>query len=113
MQGSELDRIRRSFMSAPLAFRPAHEAAFLLPLFFFYARVRRLKPITPVSPLKLQSAHPLRGATVDKTLKYKLRKISIHAPLAGCDVNQAGIEYKIIDFNPRTPCGVRQGEKER
>ena len=34
-------------------------------------------------------------------------RISIHAPLAGCDVRAAARFVPIIDFNPRTPCGVR------
>ena len=75
--------------------------------FLFYARVRRLKPITPVSPLKLQSAHPLRGATCTKAKKGGGGSISIHAPLAGCDM--FANEQVLFDchFNPRTPCGVR------
>ncbi len=33
--------------------------------------------------------------------------ISIHAPLAGCDMKQYGLEQCRQNFNPRTPCGVR------
>ena len=35
-------------------------------------------------------------------------KISIHAPLAGCDVHVSARFCRRPDFNPRTPCGVRQ-----
>ena len=34
--------------------------------------------------------------------------ISIHAPRAGCDPGGLTDIYKQDDFNPRTPCGVRQ-----
>ena len=33
--------------------------------------------------------------------------ISIHAPRAGCDQGHAIIVRDLINFNPRTPCGVR------
>ena len=33
--------------------------------------------------------------------------ISIHAPLAGCDGVRHRQRFRFIDFNPRTPCGVR------
>ncbi len=33
--------------------------------------------------------------------------ISIHAPLAGCDLNSRRSEQTAKNFNPRTPCGVR------
>ena len=42
--------------------------------------------ISPVNtPLKFQSTHPLRGATVKGYLNGRRCLISIHAPLAGCD----------------------------
>ena len=55
-----------------------------------------------------QSTHPLRGATVPRLSAQELRRISIHAPLAGCDRITAFASGDRIDFNPRTPCGVRQ-----
>ena len=36
------------------------------------------------------------------------RRISIHAPLAGCDYIVINNETGYYDFNPRTPCGVRR-----
>ena len=76
-----------------------------------------------------QSTHPLRGATIPVRMVKKESKISIHAPLAGCDARlryQHSRESKFqsthplrgatqpravgqarLDFNPRTPCGVR------
>ena len=40
--------------------------------------------------------------------KVKPGLISIHAPLAGCDVTERPISARHCDFNPRTPCGVRR-----
>ena len=55
-----------------------------------------------------QSTHPLRGATYRALQDAAPHGISIHAPLAGCD-ERVGIKLpQILDFNPRTPCGVRQ-----
>ena len=78
---------------------------------------------------RFQSTHPLRGATMvleDGKLGEEISIhaplagcdqlipaatdaiiISIHAPLAGCDMITDGIPVDEIDFNPRTPCGVR------
>ena len=55
-----------------------------------------------------QSTHPLRGATRDGGTDNQVRAISIHAPLAGCDL--CGVVDTVLrqNFNPRTPCGVRQ-----
>ena len=79
-----------------------------------------------------QSTHPLRGATPIDTEANRRAYISIHAPLAGCDkirlpdalagnefqsthplrgataVQQIAHAVDLFDFNPRTPCGVRQ-----
>ena len=76
-----------------------------------------------------QSTHPLRGATQASELFNRAVGISIHAPLAGCDdrfreeiivdtisihAPLAGCDIilltptiEIVNFNPRTPCGVR------
>ena len=35
-------------------------------------------------------------------------KISIHAPLAGCDHKMLICAFGLCYFNPRTPCGVRR-----
>ena len=34
-------------------------------------------------------------------------KISIHAPLTGCDNLGRSAMYSLSDFNPRTPYGMR------
>ena len=77
-----------------------------------------------------QSTHPLRGATrahrggdwglknfnprtpcgvrrINLHGQNKLRCISIHAPLAGCDKSGKNPAHNRSNFNPRTPCGVR------
>ena len=55
-----------------------------------------------------QSTHPLRGATTAVKQVPKFRIISIHAPLAGCDKDLDEPFVNSVDFNPRTPCGVRR-----
>ena len=79
--------------------------------------------------LSFQSTHPLRGATQFLPSFFAPPPISIHAPLAGCDLAQynsirrpyisihaplagcdcGGMIWRSIpqNFNPRTPCGVR------
>ena len=56
---------------------------------------------------EFQSTHPLRGATCLAKLKDKTDEISIHAPLAGCDLPRKAQGQNGRNFNPRTPCGVR------
>ena len=60
-------------------------------------------------PPRFQSTHPLRGATEILIPEVILEIISIHAPLAGCDVVDQTAAACRVNFNPRTPCGVRQG----
>ena len=56
---------------------------------------------------KFQSTHPLQGATMIQLAAPAENAISIHAPLAGCDLEGFDELLKKIDFNPRTPCRVR------
>ena len=81
---------------------------------------------------KFQSTHPLRGATDYVLANCYVVRISIHAPLAGCDL-LASLQYaspafqsthplrgatlaealrrmEEAYFNPRTPCGVRHND---
>ena len=39
--------------------------------------------------------------------------ISIHAPRAGSDFGEIGILDKPVNFNPRSPCGERQGWRQK
>ena len=54
-----------------------------------------------------QSTHPLRGATYGVGNGNYPNAISIHAPLAGCDRLRRLRDLELVNFNPRTPCGVR------
>ena len=56
-----------------------------------------------------QSTHPLRGATAPFLCGLGGVRISIHAPLAGCDRPIPLRSWWRSNFNPRTPCGVRHG----
>ena len=58
--------------------------------------------------LQFQSTHPGWGATNQSTSGSIVTQISIHAPRVGCDslVLFAGVRI-ILNFNPRTPGGVR------
>ena len=60
------------------------------------------------SGFSFQSTHPLRGATFAPPYFGVDLDISIHAPLAGCDVLSITLSAFLQNFNPRTPCGVRQ-----
>ena len=89
--------------------------------------------------VSFQSTHPLRGATqrldaradliqisihaplagcdVSDLFSFRVRIISIHAPLAGCDRDMEKFIKRQRNFNPRTPCGVRphqtlQGDRD-
>ena len=78
-----------------------------------------------------QSTHPVWGATALRELLKQRHQISIHAPRVGCDacgnrfhcstwpfqsthpvwgatVAACTVCCFFIDFNPRTPCGVRR-----
>ena len=58
---------------------------------------------------EFQSTHPLRGATLSAwRIIRSLHLISIHAPLAGCDDGDRRRAVEHLNFNPRTPCGVRR-----
>ena len=60
--------------------------------------------------LEISIHAPLAGCDlVHSKHKFGLPGISIHAPLAGCDSPSRGLAGWIVDFNPRTPCGVRRG----
>ena len=60
-----------------------------------------------------QSTHPLRGATLPGLCSCLVWRISIHAPLAGCDLTDCIPPTDFKNFNPRTPCGVRHQRQHR
>ena len=55
-----------------------------------------------------QSTRPSRGATLDLRQIIKRVTISIHAPLAGRDINIFSQVLMILYFNPRAPRGARR-----
>ena len=59
--------------------------------------------------MSFQFMYPLVGRLDRNRRTLDLVRISIHAPLAGCDAIHAGSFYGTrVHFNPRTPCGVRR-----
>ena len=69
----------------------------------------RLRPLNQsLKNIIFQSTHPMRGATLPPKQMDLMQDISIHAPHAGCDFQTNARKNAGKDFNPRTPCGVRQ-----
>ncbi len=60
-----------------------------------------------IAPVKFQSTHSLRSATIKGDSQAPHLKVSIHALLAECDARLKRCIPLILSFNPRTPCGVR------
>ena len=69
-----------------------------------YERGMQIEPSQTV----FQSTHPSRGATVRDLFGILQGLISIHAPLTGCDPDGPAVPIPVLDFNPRTPHGVRR-----
>ena len=71
--------------------------------------VRRVGITSFFTGILFQSTHPLRGATCRSSIRNSPPyRISIHAPLAGCDGSFGAPACPPTYFNPRTPCGVRR-----
>ena len=71
--------------------------------------VRQQDVISMLVKLPFQSTHPMRGATFCAFSGFRSGvRISIHAPHAGCDAVKSRGKSKKLNFNPRTPCGVRR-----
>ena len=60
---------------------------------------------------QFQSTHSLRSATLARSSVLSALSVSIHALLAECDSGGSYHRAHSHCFNPRTPCGVRPGEK--
>ena len=60
-----------------------------------------------------QSTHPLRDATAKCLPRNSLPIISIHAPLTGCDIFWFCISTHVLNFNPRTPYGMRPTQETK
>ena len=70
--------------------------------------VRRCACWNSPLPHEFQSTHPARGATLPAGSVAARLAISIHAPREGCDAVHAGTHRCHMNFNPRTPRGVRR-----
>ena len=57
---------------------------------------------------EFQSTRPVRGATHIVLAAHVNANISIHAPRAGRDNTTIKGRTKLINFNPRAPCGARR-----
>ena len=60
-----------------------------------------------------QSTHPSRGATSLTLREVFCYRVSIHAPLTGCDNSPVPEIVMTPSFNPRTPHGVRPRRSRR
>ncbi len=70
--------------------------------------VRRDMPVGPCKGCAISIHAPLAGCDVRDGRQPMSGPISIHAPLAGCDKGVHVALPRFKDFNPRTPCGVRR-----
>ena len=77
------------------------------------ARGATLHPRAFSQPLQFQSTHPARGATRSRFALPRYAQISIHAPREGCDAPSLAALGRAVDFNPRTPRGVRPGSSSQ
>ena len=71
------------------------------------SRGATISPQISILASSFQSTHPSRGATFIFGNAVSKMGISIHAPLAGCDVVYTSALRPLWHFNPRTPRGVR------
>ena len=58
-----------------------------------------------------QSTLPVWGATALRAHRFRAVQISIHAPRVGSDRRWPPSLCVLRDFNPRSPCGERQGKR--
>ena len=64
--------------------------------------------------VKISIHAPLAGCDLVGVGLLVGREISIHAPLAGCDQSNAPLHITSArNFNPRTPCGVRLAQQQK
>ena len=68
---------------------------------------------TFISGTGFQSTHSLRSATIGNRPARFALKVSIHALLAECDIQNKKLVDNLASFNPRTPCGVRPASVSR
>ena len=66
-----------------------------------------MRSFIKITPFKFQSTHPLRGATPHTIYNITTDRFQSTHPLRGATCNSAAFVAEYINFNPRTPCGVR------
>ena len=69
--------------------------------------MRRVSRTRAASTLNISIHAPLAGCDIIAVRGQRGAEISIHAPLAGCDSSLVFAFSNYSHFNPRTPCGVR------
>ena len=70
--------------------------------------VRPQSKIPPLIRLGISIHAPREGCDIFGSIQTKAKfPISIHAPREGCDVSDSCVFNIIVNFNPRTPRGVR------
>ena len=63
--------------------------------------------------MRFQSTLPVRGATLSFCRFPFAVIVSIHAPRAGSDRHTPKMLFRLLSFNPRSPCGERQQQVRR
>ena len=74
--------------------------------------VRQMGVRLGIRRVLFQSTHSLRSATALADMDMVHMWVSIHALLAECDGQPPEMRTLTKSFNPRTPCGVRQNERQ-
>ena len=99
---------------APCGARPSSTAITSLTIMYFNPRApcgaRRVYVLSGDMPYVISTHAPLAGRDRNGDPVAWTTKISTHAPLAGRDLTtrRVGVLFR-KDFNPRAPCGARQG----
>ena len=109
--GAEVPANAKISIHAPLAGCDDREAAERTGRDHFNPRtpcgVRHQHPQSRGAARSFQSTHPLRGATRSTSCYSRLKKFQSTHPLRGATVRDGARHDQRVDFNPRTPCGVR------
>ena len=61
-----------------------------------------------------QSTHPMRGATASwRSPSSSFRRFQSTHPMRGATLLFKTFSFSAVDFNPRTPCGVRRSTSQK
>ena len=61
---------------------------------------------------RFQSTHPMRGATDTGIAATDIAEFQSTHPMRGATIDQYKDAHRSLNFNPRTPCGVRLDRKK-